>query len=250
MAVTADKPAPYAPAAAVLDIIERYRDRGLPSPINAEVLVRAGVVTESLIPRTLQAIETLDLVDEDGKPTPTFDGLRLAPEAEFKQRLADWIKAAYADVFSFVDPATDDDIRIRDAFRSYKPFGQQGRMVTLFTGLCSKAGLIPEKASQAPRPRSSSPVLRQHAPPRIVRPRSTLGKRPVSPSDARTSDAGLTGAVPAPLAGLLATLPTAEEGWTKEKRDGFMVAFGSVLDFCFPIKQAAKAAGGKENGGT
>jgi hypothetical protein len=30
---------------------------------------------------------------------------------------ADWLKAAYAEVFSFVDPMQDDETRIRDAFR-------------------------------------------------------------------------------------------------------------------------------------
>src|SRR5688572_6029743 len=119
MAVTPDRPGPYAPAKAVLDIMARYRSRGLPPPIDADVLGRVGI-PYSLIPRTLQALQALDLIDETGKPTPTFEGLRLAPEAEYPQRLADWLKGAYADVFAFVDPAKDDPARIRDAFRNYQ----------------------------------------------------------------------------------------------------------------------------------
>src|SRR5476649_805149 len=79
MAVTADKPVPYAPTSAILEVMDRYRNRGLQSPIDAEVLGRIGI-SDSLIPRTLQALRTLDLVDEDGKPSATFEGLHLAPE--------------------------------------------------------------------------------------------------------------------------------------------------------------------------
>ena len=144
MPVTADRPAPYAPPTAVLDLITRHRNKGLPSPINAEVLQRAGV-SDSLIPRTLQALQTLDLINEDGSPSEVLEGLRRAPEAEYQQRLVDWLNGAYADALAFVDPSVDGDVKVRDAFRHYRPVGQQSRMVTLFTGLFSAAGVAPEK---------------------------------------------------------------------------------------------------------
>src|SRR5262245_32378107 len=101
MPVTADRPAPYAPGSAVLDVIDRHRNRGLPSPINSEVLGRAGIA-QTLIPRVLQSLVTLDLIDaETGAPTPTFEAIRRAPETEYRARLAEWLKGAYADVFSF-----------------------------------------------------------------------------------------------------------------------------------------------------
>ena len=133
MAVTPDKPAPYAPPSSILDIIRRYRDRGLSFPVNADVLTRIGV-PESLVSRTMQALITLDLFNEVGNPTPTLEGIRVAPEAEYKKHLEDWLKSAYADVFSFVDPTTDDDIRIMDAFRSYQPQGQRGPWSPCFKG--------------------------------------------------------------------------------------------------------------------
>jgi hypothetical protein len=154
MAVTQDKPVPYAAPTSILEIVSRRRHRGLPNPINADVLGRASI-PPSLIPRTLQALQTLDLIDEEGNPTPTFEAIRKAPEAEYKRSLEDWLKGAYAEVFAFVDPATDDEVRIRDAFRSYNPAGQQDRMVTLFQGLCVAAGLAPDKPSSprnTPRP--------------------------------------------------------------------------------------------------
>lgn len=147
MSVTSSEPAPYAPAKAVLELIARFRNRGLPTPISLEVLGRAGI-TDSLIPRTFQALKVLDLIGEDGMPTPTFDGLRLAPEPDYKTRTAEWLNNAYADVLRFIDPANADETQIRDAFRNYKPVGQQDRMVTLFVGLYAAAGIGPEKAAK------------------------------------------------------------------------------------------------------
>jgi hypothetical protein len=228
MAVTADKPAPYAPAKTILDIVARHRDRGLPSPISPEVLGRAGI-PESLLPRTIQALQTLDLITEAGLPTATFEGIRLAPEAEYKKRLEDWIKGAYADIFAFVDPAVDGETRIQDAFRSYQPAGQRMRMVTLFQGLCAAAGVLAEKekSARAPAP-SFSPGMRAAAA-RVAKERFK-GTPQRSPKGQATD-------LPAPLAGLLASLPPEGEGWTKEARERFLTTFTAVLDFCFPITE-------------
>lgn len=124
--------------------------------MTAEVLARASV-SESLIPRTLQALQILDLLDEQGMPSKTLEGIRLAPEAEYKQRLAEWLQSAYADVLRYVDPAVDDETKLRDAFRMYNPVGQQPRMITLFLGLVGVAGLGPEKQTTPRRQRSISP---------------------------------------------------------------------------------------------
>lgn len=147
--VSASAPAPYAPAAAILEVIRRHRSRGLAS-VNAEVLARGSIVSDSLIPRTLQTLKTLDLIDDDGQPTETFEGLRLAPEAEFASRIGQWLNVAYADVVKHVDPDTADETALRDAFRTYTPIGQQPRMVSLFVGLYAAAGIGREKDS-APR---------------------------------------------------------------------------------------------------
>lgn len=229
MAVTSDRPAPYTAPKAILDIIGRFRDRGLPSPIDAEVLERSGVVSDSLIPRTLQAMQTLDLIDDKGVPTGTFDSLRRAAENEYEDALKDWLKAAYADVFNFVDPSNDDATRIHDAFRSYNPQGQRNRMVTLFIGLCTAAGLMPEKET----PRQSTAA----APPRQRSPRPSAADSSSRAGRQRRPSARVDG-IPAPLAGLLETLPSPDTGWTMEKRNKFVAAFKGVLDFCVPIIDA------------
>lgn len=230
MAVTTDQPAPYAPASAILDLIERHRSRGLPPVVDADVLARAGV-SDSLIPRTLQSMKTLDLLTDDGRPSDVFEGIRLAPSAEYQQRLAEWLNAAYADALTFIDPGTDDEVAIRDAFRKYIPTGQQGRMVTLFMGLFTAAGVMP--------PRQKPVALKAKG----VTARPSVGKTRASSPPARQRQSReqvpapttMAGKLPAAIAGLLATLPTEGGMWTKERRDQFLATFGVVLDYSYKI---------------
>jgi len=70
---------------------------------------------------------------------------------EYEPRLEQVIRTAYADAFTVVDPATDSDQAISDAFRFYHPAAQRDKMVTLFMGICEAAGII--GADRAPRKR-------------------------------------------------------------------------------------------------
>lgn len=225
MAVTPDQSGPYAPATAVMSLIERHRTRGLPSPINDDVLARAGI-SDSLAPRTLYALKVMDLIDEDGKPTEIFEGIRKAPEAEYQQRLTTWLNTAYADALQFIDPATADETQIRDAFRNYTPIGQQSRMVSLFMGLYAAAGVAPERKRQT----AIKPTRTAIKPPR---PKS---QQPTPPRQGNGSSSGQSGSIPPALNGLLASLPSAGAGWTQIERDRFVTTFSAVLDFCFPVQ--------------
>lgn len=236
MPVTADKPAPYATAGAILDLVHRHRDRGLPTPIDSAALGRLGVA-QTLIPRTLQTLHSLDLIDpKTGAPTETFEALRLAPEEKFKERLAAWLKGSYADIFSIVDPSKDGEARIRDAFRTYQPVGQQERMRLLFIGLCVAAGLM---AAKPTRGGSSPSAAASAAPPRRERVRLTPeAKRRLERADsparhavARSNAYGL----PPAIAGLVESLPPPEQGWTAAERDKFLTTFKAVLDFAIPV---------------
>ena len=227
MSVTMDQPAPYAPASVILELIERHRNKGLPSAVDADVLLRAGV-SDSLVSRTLQAMKTLDLLTEDGKPSEVFEGIRLAPTAEYQQRLTEWLNTAYADALIFIDPATDDEVAIRDAFRHYQPTGQQSRMVSLFVGLFTAAGVMPQKEKvakttrKARAPSTSSKTAR-------VRERCQEAKQ-----STHQSQEGGDGPPPA-IAGLIATLPKAGGFWTKGRRDQFLAILEAVLDYTFRI---------------
>ncbi len=238
MPVTQDKPAPYAPTSVILNLLVRHRDRGLPTPVTPEVLTRAGV-TDSLNARTLQALQVLDLIDEDGRPTPVLEGLRLAPEAEYKARMGEWLTSAYADALMFIDPATATETEIHDAFRSYRPPGMRDRMVTLFLGLFEAAGIAPErkrKASQRPvngaAARTTRPA-RAATPPQPPPPRGHIAQHP------QRQDRHATG-LPHAIAGLLSSLPQDGGTWTKHDRDRFVHTFEAVLDFCYPVTTGSR----------
>jgi hypothetical protein len=226
MPVTQDKPAPYATTSSIIDILSRYRNRGLPFPVNAEVLARVGI-SESLIPRTLQSLKTLDLINDLGNPTEVLEGIRLAPEAEYKKRLEAWLKGTYAEIFSIVDPTKDDGVRIRDAFRGFEPVGQQDRMVALFEGLCTEAGLLPEKSTT----KASSPMRGAGG--------MTANARIIKASPRRVTAKASSGLPPA-IAGLMESLPDPSEGWTASEREKFLKTFESVLDFSIPVTKEKK----------
>jgi hypothetical protein len=245
MAVTPDRPGPYAPASVIIELVERHRARGLPSPVNADVLARAGV-SDSLVSRTLQALQALDLIGDDGAPTLVLEGLRLAPEADYKARLGEWLRAAYADALQYVDPASDNETTIRDAFRQYQPVGQQPRMVTLFSGLFRHAGIGPEKAlsPQARRNKAmltGKPRVAANATPSPRAPARNGGGNAAAVNESGSPRANGTnqGQHPA-IAGVLASLPDPATGWTKTDRDRFLVAFTAVLDFAIPTIAAIK----------
>lgn len=225
MSVTSSSPAPYAPPGTILEVITRFRERGMQTPFTADVLSRAGV-GESLIRRTLQSLRVLDLIDADGNPTDTLNGLARASQAELPERYREWITAAYAEVFQFTDPAQDDPSRVRDAFRSYEPRGQQDRMVTLFMRLCQEAGIRNLGSNEkTTRPQPAWSRSRRESPPQ--RRQGSSKQTPRVPTDTR-------GSLPQPIAGLLASLP--ESGrWPKEQRDKFVATFEAVLDFCIEI---------------
>jgi hypothetical protein len=224
--------APYAPPAAVMEVVNGYRQRGLTTPFTTEVLVRAGV-SESLVPRTLKSLEVLELIDKEGKPTAQFDLLRRATSEEFQPRMAEFVRGIYGEVFQFTDPATDTPERIADAFRAYDPIGQRGRMVTLFVGLCEAAGIIGEGAArkQAPSGNGKKSPAKPNASSRPARSASFSAKASIR------NDTG--GTIPPQLMGLMESIPSG--GWTQPQRDRFLKAFEYVLDFTVPIVEPRAA---------
>ncbi len=214
--------------------------------VDLDVLTRAGV-PETLAPRTLQALKALDLIADDGKLTDTFEGLRLASEADYQQRMGDWLRNAYGDVLTYVEPETATEVQLRDAFRTYKPTGQQTRMVSLFQALFAAAGLAPERQRQAPKRTATANGGAKPKPP-VARAAavSPIGHAPHRPPAIQqlTPYDGL----PPALAGLLASLP-ADKRWTQAQRDKFMAAFPVMLDYAFEIvPEAAVASADNENG--
>lgn len=232
MPIQTDGNAPYAPPTAVIEVVRRYRDRGLQTPFNADVLTRAGVA-ETLAPRTLQALRLLELIDDSGSPTEAFEALAKAPtDEEYRDRLGSLIRGVYSEVFSFVDPATEGADRVRAAFRSYVPRGQQERMVRLFLGLCAEAGLVTEEAARVRSQPNASPrrdTQRRERKPQTQR-RQPSGRAPT-----------ITDGLPPALAGLVAELVEIGPSWNAEQRDRFLSAFRSMVDYSYPVQSMTPA---------
>jgi hypothetical protein len=226
MALQPDGPAPYTTAQAAIITLDSWRERGLGVPITPDVLVRAGV-SESLGNRTLMSLKQLGLVDEDGKPSPQMEDLRLArgPD-EYQARLQKWVQGVYADVLQYADPSVDGSDRVAEAFRTYVPKGQRRGMAALLIGLWKYAGLPVPCESAPPTPRSTVP--RPNRAP-------TTGRSlrlPLSPG--RTFEESAAD-LPPGLVGLLRQIPRDGASWTADKREGFLNAFTAVLDYSVPI---------------
>jgi Family of unknown function (DUF5343) len=142
MAVQKAERAPYASTGSIITVIEKHRQVGLQT-MSLQRLQQIGV-SEALAPRTLNALVYLGFYDENGNVTSEFDALRKAPEHDFKPRLADLLRGAYAPVLELLDPATATPLDVENAFRGFEPTGQLPRMVQLFIGLMIYADLMPE----------------------------------------------------------------------------------------------------------
>ncbi len=224
MPIQADQIAPYAPAQTITTLIERYRERGLTTPITGDVLMKAGI-KDSLTQRVLQSLKLLDLIDGDGNPTVAFAELKKAPQGEFQPRLAEIIRSAYAEIFKFTDPAKDPPQSVRDAFRGFSPDSQQERMVMLFLGLCEAAGII-ETRQRTPKTVNTKPVTKRQS--------ANGSERKAVASSSAGKRIQQQGDIPAPIMGLLQSLPI--DGWTQEKRDKFVKAFEYALDYSVPVR--------------
>lgn len=216
--------APYAPAKAVLGVIERYRDVGLPDPLTTASLERVGVPA-SMGPRTLQALRFLGLIDEDGTRLEAFEQLKRAKTDEYPAQLAEIVRAAYLPVFTVVDPATDTDTAIADAFRGYEPGAQRGKMLALFRGLCSVAGVIQgdrRPKGGAPKKPTGGALAPRPKPPKkpTAIPRAELPERQAD--DEAMLDIRL-------ITAIIQQLPR-ERRWTSSRRQKWLGAIESAVD--------------------
>lgn len=152
---------PYASPSNVMAVFKRARSRNLPDIINNDFLRVAGI-GDVVIGRVVQALQFLDLVQEDGHKTDKLEALSATTESEYRELLEKIVREAYRDEFDMIDPSQDQQHRIIDAFRPYKPRSQTNRMVMLFLGLCREAGIA---VVDAPRDRQmkETPTRRQRS---------------------------------------------------------------------------------------
>lgn len=232
--------APYATPTNVLTVIGRYRERGLPDPITRRTLESLGI-TYSVTGHVLGALRFLSLIDGEGHRTDQFERLRRATTDEYREVLAEIIRAAYHEVLTIVDPVRDSITAINDAFRHFEPAAQRDRMVTLFLGLCREAGIGPEKRRLRPVRQETTPSTQQR------RPRATGG---TMQGQMATATAGMIpGQLPAsgdqPSDGtpdyrllnvLLQQLPR-EGRWSRERREKWLQAMQSAVDLVVEVTE-------------
>jgi hypothetical protein len=227
-----DNFAPYAPAKAVVGVINQLRDKGLPNPVTGMVLERIGVAA-SMTPRTLQGLRFLGLIDEEGNWLENLERLSRAKTEEVPGVLAEIVQAAYLPVFTIVNPATDSDTSISDAFRGFEPRNQRDKMIALFRGLCIRAEIIP--ASTA-KPKGGAPK-RAVGGALTAKPR-TLKREPVAddrPGDTPVFDDG--GAVDIRLiTAIIQQLPR-ERKWSAGRRERWLAAITSAVDLLIETQE-------------
>lgn len=162
--------APYVPVGVLSGFLDRIRRISTPPKITSGALQESGVSTSDSFP-LLSALRFLNLIDEQGIPTPEFRSLQTSGD-EFKRNLEQVVRNGYSELFAWLDPAVDDREHIRNFFaRSYSPATAE-KATAVFLDLCGEAGIPlkeerPKREDKSPKPKrrlTTSPAKREMPP--------------------------------------------------------------------------------------
>lgn len=178
MTATSLEIAPYAPPQNVLEVLRYVRKRKLPEVLDNKTLMSIGI-PQGNVSRTLATFRFLQLVDEDGRSEDTFDRIARATDEQYPEQLAQVIREGYKTVFTYWEPAEDDELKLDNLFRQhYDPQAQRRRMVTLFQALCREAAIIAGTGAEA-HPRAK----------RVTTPKDQASKRSRNTRPVQTAEA-------------------------------------------------------------
>jgi hypothetical protein len=171
---------PYAYPGNIMDVLQRYRSLDLPGKFEPTDLSTAGV-PEGNHGRTVFALKFIGLLNGADEPTQEWRALCDAGEDEFRAQLGALVRAAYADVFARVNPETDNQERVAQAFQPYTPKSQIERMVAFFLGMCREGG-IPTLDAPKRRPtkaQSQRSLGSARPAPKLIEPKRTPKVKPL-----------------------------------------------------------------------
>jgi len=221
--------APYCPPATLLQVITHYRKRDVPERLTKTDMLQIGVA-EGLINRTWNGLRFMQLIEDDGLTTENFRALRFATDEDYQTVLLGILRAAYANIFSVIDPALATEQQLERAFIPYSPGAQRPRMITLFLALCREAGIaVKEPPKQRPTQmqtdaRADRPTRRASAPTSSARGRETATARVTRQPNAED----------AALVAWFNNRPTVGEAWARLSRDRWAKTLMAIVDGLYP----------------
>jgi Family of unknown function (DUF5343) len=232
--------APYAAPENVLRVLARARKGGV-GKIDPDFLLQIGI-GDGMVARTQRALEYLGFVTDDGTLTPLMTRYIEANDEDAQAVLLSAIRDAYAVVLRAVDPAADDRTKVTNAFRTMKPSGQWGRMVTLFLGLCGAAGI------EVVDPVTNRPAKGTPPKERVASTRRTPVRRTVQEILGTSSVTGIkTPGLDPALGGIVAKLGGIR---SMEELERWWLAFKPTFEFVLSAKEAeATASTSRQNNG-
>lgn len=218
---------PYMSFKTLNSFVDRLNSSTTPPVIDKSVLSNMSGSGRSAL---MSALRYLQLVDGEDVVQDSLRNLVKAYKTDtWKAVLYDTLKGPYNEIVKDLDLKTGTDAQLQKAFKING--GVEGHMqinaIRFYLSFLKEAGIpySPHFGMRRATPKSAT---------RKIKPHRTSGKMKPPP----LNDDGALSGLPAPIIGLLKTLPAINTGWTKDRRELFLTTFGAVMDFCYPIVEA------------
>lgn len=182
--------------------------------------------------QVIAALQSIDLLEEDGSVTDRLKRLVGGSAEERKQVVAEVLQEFYSEPIRLGEINATQQ-QLEEWFRG---LGIQGstlrKAVAFYLKAAEFAGVPVSPNFKTPRVTTTTRKRRKPTP----KPYASDGGEGKTGAKHDAEDQ-VTANVDPILAGLLAKLPAADEGWDAAERDSFMKAFESVLDYLYPVTE-------------